>query len=152
MKPLKDDRYIRLVPTLDGDGWIRHGNKDKIDRLLAHFFTTDAGQTSMYYGAIGTYQSISANNSSDLGMFRDTLERYLITYIGKHIENYKVDVYVTDLSGNIKDNHELDGEAAVGIKLVIEFVDNNEYVIFEKDLRYEKGVFSYVLDKFNRGI
>lgn len=62
-----------------------------------------------------------------------------------------VEVYVTTVDGVIKDIHELEAENAVGIKMNIQYYDNDKFVVFEKNVIYKEGIFNYVLDKFNTG-
>lgn len=146
-----DKRKAKLVPTLDGENWMVHGAQDKLDRLLAHFFTTDAAQSTLYYNEIATFQSISADNAGDIGLLREEMEDYLTRYLSKYFDNIQVNVFTTDTLGTIKDINELDTNV-VGIRLEIEFIDDDEFIQFKKDLYYtEKGIFHYVLDKFNTG-
>ena len=59
---------------MDKEGWLQYGEKNKLDRLLAYFFTSEASQSTLYYGSIPTYQSIAANNIEDISTLREQLE------------------------------------------------------------------------------
>lgn len=150
MKPRHNDPTARLVPTLDGEGWIMYGARDKLDRLLAMFFTSDAAQSALYYRTMATYQSLNADNAGDVAAFADVLEKYLNDYLRKYFDDkISINVYTTSLDGTIKDVHELNNEGAVGIKLDIQYIERDEYITFNKALTYKDGIFSYVLSKFN---
>lgn len=151
MKPnQREVGSAKLVPTLDGEGWIRYSGKDKLDRLMAYFFTSDTAQSTLYFKKFMTYQTLSAINNSNIGQFRDDLEEYLRDYLNKFFVTIKVDVYTTTLDGKDMDLADLDG--AIGIRCEIEYVDEGKHILYEKDTIYKDGVFSYVLDKFNNGV
>lgn len=151
MKPRSNNPKLKLVPTLDKEGWLQYGEKNKLDRLLAYFFTSEASQSTLYYGTIPTYQSIAANNIEDITTLREQLETNVTEYLRKYLESVNVEVYVTTVDGIIKDIHELEAENAVGIKMNIQYYDNDKFVVFEKNVIYKEGIFNYVLDKFNTG-
>lgn len=138
----------KLVPTLDNVGWVRYGVIDRLDRLLASFFTSDGLQSGMYYRTFKTLQVINQENASDVEAFRSELEAYLNTYLGKYFDKVSADVFFTDLQGNVKDIFELDDVSAIGFKLQVNVTENDKVGTIEKEIKYKNGVFGYVLDKF----
>lgn len=155
MREVKSSKYRqeRMVPTLDGLGWVAFNNKEKIDYLLADFFTADAAQSTLYRNLLSTFQSISARDIGSLSLLRDNMESYLSIYLNAHVPNTKVDVSMSDLQGNPKDFYELDDHSRIGIAIDITYTENQmEFKEFKKYVTYEKGVFYYVLEKFNTGV
>lgn len=149
MNKLVKDRKARLVPTLDGDGWMQYGTEMKLDRLLANFFASDSSQSSLYYRQFMTMQTTIAESIDNPSKLRDDLEIYLSTYLSKYLDEVLVEVYLTDIADNPKDVHEIDG--AYGVHLTVTFSEDGKYKKVEKELRYKQGVFHYVLEKFNLG-
>ena len=139
----------KMVPTLDTVGWVQYGVRDRLDRLLANFFTSDGMQSGMYYRQFKTYQVINQENVSDVEKFRTEVENYLSTYLHKYFDNVSVSVFFTDLEGNVRELYQLEGQSAIGFFLSVEVKDAEDYEHLEKQIKYEKGVFGYVLDKFS---
>lgn len=144
------DPNVKMVPTLDGIGWIDKGVDIKLDRLLANFFTSDGSQSSLYYRTFKTYQVINADNVNDVEALRTSMEVYLQSYLSKFFDSVTVEVSLADLQGNKKLLSDLD-EAAIGLFLTVTVTDKEGYIEVEKPVIYEGGVFKYTLDRFNKG-
>lgn len=144
------DPNVKMVPTLDGIGWIDKGVGIKLDRLLANFFTSDGSQSSLYYRTFKTYQVINADNVNDVEALRTSMEVYLQSYLSKFFDSVTVEVSLADLQGNKKLLSDLD-EAAIGLFLTVTVTDKEGYIEVEKPVIYEGGVFKYTLDRFNKG-
>lgn len=145
-----NDPDVKLVPTLDGIGWIDRGINIKLDRLLANFFTSDGSQSSLYYRMFKTYQVINADNVNDVESLRSTMESYLSSYLSKYFNSVNVEVSLADMQGNKKDLMDLP-EARIGLFLTVTVNDKEGYIEMNKPVMYEGGVFKYTLDKFNKG-
>lgn len=139
----------KIVPTLDTVGWVRHGVREKLDRLLSNFFTSDGMQSSMYYRMFKTYQVINQENVEQVENMRSELESYLSNYLSKYFDAVDVQVFFCDNEGNIKELYELEYTAGIGLFLRTEVRDQDESDVIEKPIRYQDGLFKYVLDKFN---
>lgn len=144
------DPNVKMVPTLDGIGWIDKGVEIKLDWLLANFFTSDGSQSSLYYRMFKTYQVINADNVNDAEALRSSMEVYLQSYLSKFFDSVTVEVSLADLQGNKKSIYDLP-EAAIGLYVSVTVTDKEGYVEVEKPIVYEGGVFKYTLDKFNKG-
>lgn len=144
------DPNVKIVPTLDGIGWIDKGVEIKLDWLLSNFFTSDGSQSSLYYRMFKTYQVINADNVNDAEALRSSMEVYLQTYLSKYFDSVTVEVSLADLQGNKKNINDLP-EAAIGLYVTVTVTDKEGYVEVEKPIVYEGGVFKYTLDKFNKG-
>lgn len=144
------DPNVKMVPTLDGIGWIDKGVSIKLDWLLSNFFTSDGSQSSLYYRMFETYQVINADNVNDAEQLRLNMEVYLQAYLGKYFDSVTVEVSLADLQGNKKSIYELP-EAAIGLYLTVTVTDKEGYIEVDKPIVYEGGVFKYTLDKFNKG-
>lgn len=144
------DPNVKMVPTLDGIGWIDKGVEIKLDWLLANFFTSDGSQSSLYYRMFKTYQVINADNVNDAEALRSSMEVYLQSYLSKFFDSVTVEVSLADLQGNKKNIYDLP-EAAIGLYVSVTVTDKEGYVEVEKPIVYEGGVFKYTLDKFNKG-
>ena len=144
------DPNVKMVPTLDGIGWIDKGVSIKLDWLLSNFFTSDGSQSSLYYRMFETYQVINADNVNDAEQLRLNMEVYLQAYLGKYFDSVTVEVSLADLQGNKKSIYELH-EAAIGLYLTVTVTDKEGYIEVDKPIVYEGGVFKYTLDKFNKG-
>ena len=144
------DHNIKMVPTLDGIGWIDKGVNIKLDWLLSNFFTSDGSQSSLYYRMFETYQVINADNVNDAEQLRLNMEVYLQTYLSKYFDSVTVEVSLADLQGNKKSIYDLP-EAAIGLYLTVTVTDKEGYIEVDKPIVYEGGVFKYTLDKFNKG-
>ena len=144
------DPNVKMVPTLDGIGWIDKGVSIKLDWLLSNFFTSDGSQSSLYYRMFETYQVINADNVNDAEQLRLNMEVYLQAYLGKYFDSVTVEVSLADLQGNKKSIYDLP-EAAIGLYLTVTVTDKEGYIEVDKPIIYEGGVFKYTLDKFNKG-
>ena len=144
------DPNVKMVPTLDGIGWIDKGVSIKLDWLLSNFFTSDGSQSSLYYRMFETYQVINADNVNDAEQLRLNMEVYLQTYLSKYFDSVTVEVSLADLQGNKKSIYDLP-EAAIGLYLTVTVTDKEGYIEVDKPIVYEGGVFKYTLDKFNKG-
>lgn len=144
------DPNVKMVPTLDGIGWIDKGVSIKLDWLLSNFFTSDGSQSSLYYRMFETYQVINADNVNDAEQLRLNMEVYLQAYLGKYFDSVTVEVSLADLQGNKKSIYDLP-EAAIGLYLTVTVTDKEGYIEVDKPIVYEGGVFKYTLDKFNKG-
>lgn len=144
------DPNVKMVPTLDGIGWIDKGVEIKLDWLLTNFFTSDGSQSSLYYRMFKTYQVINADNVNDAEALRSSMEVYLQSYLSKFFDSVTVEVSLADLQGNKKSIYDLP-EAAIGLYVSVTVTDKEGYVEVEKPIVYEGGVFKYTLDKFNKG-
>lgn len=144
------DPNVKMVPTLDGIGWIDKGVSIKLDWLLSNFFTSDGSQSSLYYRMFETYQVINADNVNDVEQLRLNMEVYLQAYLGKYFDSVTVEVSLADLQGNKKSIYDLH-EAAIGLYLTVTVTDKEGYIEVDKPIVYEGGVFKYTLDKFNKG-
>lgn len=144
------DPNVKMVPTLDGIGWIDKGVSIKLDWLLSNFFTSDGSQSSLYYRMFETYQVINADNVNDAEQLRLNMEVYLQAYLSKYFDSVTVEVSLADLQGNKKSIYELP-EAAIGLYLTVTVTDKEGYIEVDKPIVYEGGVFKYTLDKFNKG-
>lgn len=144
------DPNVKMVPTLDGIGWIDKSVEIKLDWLLANFFTSDGSQSSLYYRMFKTYQVINADNVNDAEALRSSMEVYLQSYLSKFFDSVTVEVSLADLQGNKKSIYDLP-EAAIGLYVSVTVTDKEGYVEVEKPIVYEGGVFKYTLDKFNKG-
>lgn len=144
------DPNVKMVPTLDGIGWIDKGVSIKLDWLLSNFFTSDGSQSSLYYRMFETYQVINADNVNDAEQLRLNMEVYLQAYLGKYFDSVTVEVSLADLQGNKKSIYELP-EAAIGLYLTVTVTDKEGYIEVDKPIVYDGGVFKYTLDKFNKG-
>lgn len=144
------DPNVKMVPTLDGIGWIDKGVSIKLDWLLSNFFTSDGSQSSLYYRMFETYQVINADNVNDAEQLRLNMEVYLQAYLGKYFDSVTVEVSLADLQGNKKSIYDLH-EAAIGLYLTVTVTDKEGYIEVDKPIVYEGGVFKYTLDKFNKG-
>lgn len=147
--PVKD-RKAKLVPTLDGDGWMQHGTEMKLDRLLANFFTSDSSQSSLYYRRFSTFQTTLAEAIDNPTKLREDLYTYLSSYLNKYLTDVEIDVYLTDTKDTPIEPHDIHG--SFGVHLTVTFSDDGKYRRAERELRYKDGVFHYVLEKFNLGI
>ena len=96
------DPNVKMVPTLDGIGWIDKGVSIKLDWLLSNFFTSDGSQSSLYYRMFVTYQVINADNANGAEQLRLNMEVYLQAYLGKYFDSVTVEVSLADLQGNKK--------------------------------------------------
>ena len=106
MATTNKDPNVKLVPTLDGIGWIDKGVSIKLDWLLANFFTSDGSQSSLYYRMFKTYQVINADNVNDAEQLRSSMEVYLQAYLSKFFDSVTVEVSLADLQGNKKNIYE----------------------------------------------
>lgn len=148
MRTNKNTPHKPPVPTLDGVGWVKHGIHDKLDWLLALFFTTDAGQSSLYEGTLRTFQSIRADNINNVRTLASDLEDYVKMYLSRYFRSVTVTIEYTDQEGTKRDLNEIQ-TARIGLYMTVEVEDEGESTKLNKPVIYQKGVFQYTLDKFN---
>ena len=140
---------IDNVPTLDDIGWVQAGSRDKLDRLLADFFTTDAAQSQLFLNSLMSFQSIRADNVNDVENMARELQSYLSHYLHIYFDKIDVQVDIVDTLGNKREKEELSN--VVGLFLRINYTQNLENNRFNKPVYYKDGVFNYTLGKFNNG-
>ena len=140
---------VKNVPTLDDIGWVHAGSRDKMDRLLADFFTTDAAQSQLFLNDLMSFQSIRADNVNDVEKMARELQSYLSNYLHIYFDTVNVQVDIVDTDGSEKDFNQLDN--AVGLFLRVTYTQNLENNRFNKPVYYKDGVFNYTLGKFNNG-
>lgn len=143
------DENGKWVFTLDGEGIIKTGARDKLDRLLSHFYTTDGMQSGIYYRQFKPIQVIMAENVGNPEGIRDDMEQCLTLYLKEYFgDNVSVTVEIFDV---LNDNQEVDN-SSVGIGVNIEVLDKEGLVRIKKPVFYKDGVFRYTLDRFDKGI
>ena len=142
------DRNEKIVPTLDSVGWVTNNGREKLDRILANFFTSDGSQSTLYYRQFLTYQVLTQENVGDVERLASAIKTYLTQVIGQYFPECSVDVIPVTLNNEEKAFNELT-ESAVGLRLTVEVLDNADYLRMDKPIVYDGGVFKYVLDKFS---
>ena len=142
------DRNEKIVPTLDSVGWVANNGREKLDRILANFFTSDGSQSTLYYRQFLTYQVLTQENVGDVERLASAIKTYLTGVIGEYFPECSVEVIPVTLNNEEKAFNELT-ESAVGLRLTVEVLDNTDYLRMDKPIVYDGGVFKYVLDKFS---
>jgi hypothetical protein len=124
------------VPTLDTAGWVTDG-AEKLNRLLAYFFTTMNSQSNLYSSTINSIQSIIEKSGSDIDDLTSSLQRQLSTYLGRYYDNVTIKVYV-DPTTII--------HALVTLNLDIAISDKDGFTKYGPSINLNNGVFKSIVD------
>ena len=148
MQKNNTDRNEKIVPTLDSVGWVTNNGREKLDRILANFFTSDGSQSTLYYRQFLTYQVLTQENVGDVERLASAIKTYLTEVIGRYFPECSVEVIPVTLNNEEKAFNELT-ESAVGLRLTVEVLDNTDYLRMDKPIVYDVGEFNAVLAKFS---
>lgn len=124
------------VPTLDTAGWVTDG-AEKLNRLLAYFFTTMNSQSNLYRSTINSIQSIIEKSGNDIDDLTSSLQRQLSIYLGRYYDNVTIKVYV-DPATII--------HALVTLNLDIAISDKDGFTKYGPSINLNNGVFKSIVD------
>jgi hypothetical protein len=124
------------VPTLDTAGWVTDG-AEKLNRLLAYFFTTMNSQSNLYRSTINSIQSIIEKSGNDIDDLTSSLQRQLSIYLGRYYDNVTIKVYI-DPATII---HSL-----VTLNLDIAISDKDGFTKYGPSINLNNGVFKSIVD------
>jgi len=94
---------VKPVPTLSPKGYVR-SIVEKTDRVVAHFFASDANQDYIYEGTIANCSILLQECGNDILQFRDRLRSTLERYLEKLYDSVTVQVWddtQTNFSGRV---------------------------------------------------
>lgn len=79
------------VPTLSPAGWLESG-VEKLDMLLGYYLTSEANQTTLYYGNITSLPLLVAKYGKDESKLTEEVENSLRVFLERYYDNIEVEV------------------------------------------------------------
>ncbi len=131
-----------ILPTMSSAGWVTNPS-DKLDRLLANFYTTDGAQSVLYDRILLAAPSDIAEYKNDPVELIGALQPKLTAYLEKYFQRANVDMAEYNSGSN---------GAEIIISLKVTVFDDEAIGYTAAGLVTKKdSKFMYISERFNNG-
>lgn len=132
---------VRPVATLSSKGYVR-SITDKVDRLMAYFFASDANQDHNFKGEIANLSILLQECGNEVLQFRERLRASLEQYMGRNFDTAVVAVW-DDSDTNYSDR--------INVKFSVMVTEAGERYDVANQLTLVNGKFEKITQLNNTG-